>query len=128
MAGEEFVSEKIEPVPGTTDPRGMARGEPGLPARFVWRGKEYAVAAVLETWKETGACRSGSPERYVRKHWFRVRTAADEEMTIYFERQARSRRERTSRWWLYTVSPRPSGPERGRVDIDDMRGRPQVVE
>jgi hypothetical protein len=26
-------------------------------------------------------------------------------MKLYFERQARSGRERTKRWWLYTVSP-----------------------
>ena len=36
---EEFVSEAIQPVVGTTDTAGMARGGPGLPRRFVWRGE-----------------------------------------------------------------------------------------
>jgi hypothetical protein len=83
----------------------MARGEPGLPGRFLWRGQEYVVERVLEQWKETSPCTSGSGERYVRKHWYRIRTTSGSEMRIYFERQARSARERKRRWWLYTVSP-----------------------
>ena len=101
---EQLVSESIKPVPGTMDVSGMLRGEPGLPKRFVWRKEEYEVHEVLEKWKETSPCRSGSPERYVRKHWFRIRTTTGLEMKIYFERQARSAREAKSRWWLYTVS------------------------
>ena len=81
----------------------MLRGEPGLPGRFVWREREYAVAGVLEKWKETGPCRNGSGERYLRKHWFRIRTATGEEMKIYFDRRPRSRRGAKARWWLYTV-------------------------
>jgi len=82
----------------------MARGEPGLPRRFLWRDEEYEIDTVLEQWKETGPCKSGSDEQYVRKHWYRVRTTNGAEMRIYFERQARSGRERTKRWWLYAVS------------------------
>ncbi len=100
---EEFVSEPIVPVEGTFDSAGMTRGEPGLPGRFVWRQQEYTVADVLEAWKETGPCKSGSPEQYLRKHWFRVRTGDGLEMTIYFERQARTKQQGTQRWWLYTV-------------------------
>jgi phosphoribosylglycinamide formyltransferase-1 len=58
---------------------------------------------VLDTWKTTSACRHGSGERYVRKHWARIRTADGTVMTLYFERQARSRRELKTRWWLYTI-------------------------
>lgn len=105
MAPPQFVSEAIEPVPGTMSLDAMARGEPGLPQRFRWRGTEHAVERVLDTWKETGPCRSGSPERYVRKHWFRVVTTTGDEMQLYFERQARSGRQRKARWWLYTVCP-----------------------
>ena len=101
---EEFIGEPLRPVPGTMDVRGMARGEPGVPGRFTWRGAEHTVVAVLERWKETGPCTSGSGERYVRKHWFRIRTAAGHEMRIYFERQARSAREKKSRWWVSSVS------------------------
>ena len=99
-----FVSEPIKPVRGAIDTRGMSRGEPGLPQRFLWREKEYEVAEMLEKWKEASPCTHGSDERYVRKHWFRIRTTGGEEMRIYFERQARSARERKRRWWLHTVA------------------------
>ena len=103
MKTEQFVSEPIKPVEGTFDPAGMVRGEPGLPRRFAWRGTEYAVSDVLEVWKEDGPCRSGSPERYLRKHWFRFATEQGLEMTLYFERQPRSKRQGKARWWLYTI-------------------------
>jgi phosphoribosylglycinamide formyltransferase-1 len=101
---EEFVSELIKPVAGAFDTAAMTRGEPGLPERFVWREEEYAVADVLETWKELGPCRTGGPERYLRKHWFKVRTENGLEMTLYFERQARSKNGSKARWWLYTIN------------------------
>jgi len=100
---EEFVSEPIKPVANTFDLTAMTKGEPGLPGRFIWRDKEFAVANVLETWKELGPCRSGGPEKYLRKHWFKVRTEDGLEMTIYFERQARAKRQNKTRWWLYTT-------------------------
>ena len=103
MKTEQFVSEAIKPVVGTFDPAGMTRGEPGLPQRFIWRDKEYTVAEVLEVWKEDGPCRNGSPEMYLRKHWYRVATEQGVEMTLYFERQPRSKRQGKARWWLYTV-------------------------
>ena len=101
--GEEFVSELIRPVEGTFDTAGMTRGEPGLPGRFVWRGKEYAIAEVLEKWKELGPCKSGNSEKYLRKHWFKIKCSDGLEMTIYFERQPRGKRESKKRWWLYTL-------------------------
>jgi len=101
----QFVSEQITPIEGSMDTRRMARGEPGLPARFRWRDEEFEVAAVLDTWKETSDCHHGSAEQYVRKHWYRVRTGSGDEMRLYFERQARSARQRRARWWLYTFSP-----------------------
>jgi hypothetical protein len=101
---EEFISEPIEPVAGTFDTAAMTRGEPGLPKRFKWRDEEYVVAGVLETWKEVGPCRSGSPEQYLRKHWYKIRVERGLEMTVYFERQARSKRQSKIRWWLYTIN------------------------
>jgi hypothetical protein len=107
---EEFVSEPIEPVAGTFDTTGMTRGEPGLPQRFVWRDTEYTVAQVLEVWKEDSPCRHGSGEMYLRKHWFKVATEQGPIMTLYFERQARSRPQRKTRWWLFTIErERPVG-------------------
>jgi len=99
-----FVSEAIEPATDSMDATAMARGEPAMPKRFTWRDKEYTVETVLEAWKETSPCRHGSGEQYVRKHWFRVRTTAGDEMKVYFERQPKSKRERKRRWWLHTVA------------------------
>ena len=104
-----FVCEPIQPAGGSMDTAAMARGEPGLPVRFVWRGEEYAVEAVLEQWKEAGDCKSGAAERYVRKHWFRIRTLDGQEMKLYFERQPRSARQCKSRWWLHTILANGAG-------------------
>ena len=101
---QQFISEPIEPVADTMNTGRMSRGEPGLPTRFRWRDAEHEVAEVLEQWKETSGCRHGSGEQYVRKHWYRIRTASGLEMKLYFERQARSGRERTRRWWLFSVT------------------------
>jgi hypothetical protein len=101
---ERFVSEAVEPVGEAIDTRGMGAGEPGLPRRFVWDGREHEIVEVLESWKTTSGCSHGGGEQYVRRHWFRVRTADGAEMKLYFERQARSARQRTARWWLFTIS------------------------
>lgn len=99
-----FISEAIEPVIETCDTARMARGEPGLPREFVWKKRRIEIKAVLRVWKETGKCRHGSGEDYVRKHWYEVETSAGERMKIYFERQARRGRGRP-RWWLFSVEP-----------------------
>lgn len=98
---ETFVGEPIIPEVGSFSVSAMANGCPGLPRRFSWQGRSYPVIEVLEVWKESGDCRHGSGERYVRKHWFRIRTTGDLEMKIYFERQARS--SKGSRWRLHTT-------------------------
>jgi hypothetical protein len=96
----EFVSEPLTPVAGTIDPSGMARGEPGLPARFVWRGREVGVEEVLEAWKSTSEDRG---DVYVRRHWWRLRTSTGETWKVYFERQAQSKAQRKLRWWLHSL-------------------------
>lgn len=101
-ARDRFVSEPIRPVVATSDTARMAAGEPGLPTEFVWRGRTIRIAAVLRTWRETGPCRHGSGERYVRKHWYEVETVADGRMKLYFERQPQPGRK--PRWWLFSVS------------------------
>lgn len=83
---------------------GTAIGEPGVPRRFVWRGQEHEVDGVIERWKELSGCRSGADERYVRKHWYHLHMTDGSEVKIYFERQARSKRERKARWWLYSIT------------------------
>jgi hypothetical protein len=113
---EQFVSESMTPVGGTADTRSMARGEPGVPERFIWRGSEYTVAAIVRRWKESGPCHHGNSELYLRKHWFEVLTTSGQRMTIYFERQPRRGSSAKARWWLYTTSrmggagePKPLG-------------------
>ena len=107
---EQFVSEAIEPVAGTADIRAMSRGEPGLPARFTWRGREYRVVEVLSSWKTSGPCRSGGGELYLRRHWHRVLTEPRGVMRIYCERQASNPRRPKARWWLYSIEGDPEQP------------------
>jgi phosphoribosylglycinamide formyltransferase-1 len=100
----QFVGEIIEPVAESLDARRMARGEPGLPRRFRWRGEEHEIADVLETRRETGDCRNGSGEKYVRKHWYRVRTVAGLEMKLSFDRSACTPRELRAAWSLHSIT------------------------
>ena len=104
---EEFVSEELKPVPGTADPLPMARGEPGLPGRFLWRETEYRLVGVIRTWKTSGPCRSGADEVYLRRHWYEILTEPREVMTVYCERQPRLSRRPKARWWIYTVRRGP---------------------
>ena len=98
---ETFIGEAITPDDRSFSVSPMAMGKPGLPRKFSWRGRNFSILEVVEEWKESGDCRHGSGERYLRKHWFRVRATEDAEMRIYFERQARSRG--GSRWRLYSI-------------------------
>lgn len=100
---EKLVGEPVEPVRGAFDVSMMATAAPGLPGQFTWRGDRYTVASVIKSWKSTGPCRCGSDEQYVRKHWFTIRTTCGIIMTLYFERQPRSARERKTRWWLHSI-------------------------
>lgn len=97
---EAFIGEPIVPVEGSFLLSEAAIGEPGLPREFSWRGKQFSIVAVLDKWKEAGDCHHGSGERYIRKHWYHVRTHEGLEMKVYFERQRRSG---GSRWRLYTL-------------------------
>ncbi len=104
---KKFVSESIKPVVATADAKAMAVGGPGLPSEFVWRGDTLAIAYVLRNWRETGPCKHGSSESYVRKHWFEVETTSKQRARIYFERQARGRN-RIKRWWLFSIESKPN--------------------
>ena len=94
----QLIGEPITPITEWVDTSRMAPGDPGLPERFIWRGGEIVVAEMLERWKDTGPCHHGSGERYVRKHWFRIRTTDGRVTNPHFERQV-SKREAKSRWW-----------------------------
>jgi len=99
---ERFVDDAITPVADTADTERMASGEPGLPAEFAWRGRKIVVAGVVRSWRETGRCHHGSPEMYVRKHWYEIVTPAGDTMKIYFDRQPR-RGKKGPRWWLFSM-------------------------
>jgi hypothetical protein len=98
---DEFVSEAIQPEPGSFDTAGMGRGEPGLPHAFTWRGDRYVVAELISAWKTSSP---DAGELYLRRHWYTVRVETGLQMTLYCERQARSRRAAKSRWWLYSIT------------------------
>jgi hypothetical protein len=106
---EQFVSAAIQPVVETIDTARMSTGQPGLPRQFRWKSQTIEIARVVRTWRETGPCHHGSDEKYVRKHWFEVETDSGDTLTIYFERQPRSGRNR-NRWWLFTIDQRGARP------------------
>ena len=99
-----FISESIIPLFDGETVRTVVPGEPVLPSGFVWRKQEYRVDTLLSVWKEDGPCSHGSGEQYLRKHWYKLRMTDGREMEIYFERQARSSRQRKQRWWLFSIS------------------------
>ncbi len=109
---ERLISEAIEPrwSAGAAE-AAVVVGEPVLPERFAWRGREFAVAHVLEAWKTLGPEKGGS-ELYLRRHWYRVRTDGGVEMKLYFERKARTRAQAKRRWWLYSIVE-PGDPPAG---------------
>ena len=91
------------PESGSGSIESMARGEPGVPRAFTWRGKRYEVAAVEATWKGHGDDRG---DTYVRKHWYDIVTACGVRMRIYFDRNPGRGGSARSRWWIYSVEPR----------------------
>ncbi|MFZ7127184.1 MAG: DUF6504 family protein [Desulfobacterales bacterium] len=101
----QFISEMISPVADTIDMSRAAPGAPGLPAVFTWRDRRLVIVAVLRQWRETGPCRHGSGERYVRRHWYEVQTESGAWLKIYFERQTRPGSSRFQRWWLHSMTP-----------------------
>ncbi len=103
MPEDEFIDEPLKPLRGSGDAAMAARGEPGLPQRFTWRKREYRVVGVIEKWKTSGRCRHGSPEMYLRRHWYRIQTEPHAIMAVYCDRQAKDRKHPKARWWVYTV-------------------------
>lgn len=102
---ETFIGEPITPKLGTFDTSIMATGAPGVPHEFTWRGTEYKIAAIVETWKAVGPCSSGGNEMYVRRHYYRVKMTTGETMTLYCDRHApRGKSKTKGRWVLYSVT------------------------
>ena len=95
-----FVSERIAPESGSADLNAMARGEPGVPRAFTWRGSRFEVARVLATERDMGEDRG---DVYVRRHYFDLETTDLLRMRLYFERNPKDRTKRKA-WWLYTLT------------------------
>ena len=107
--GERLVSEAIEPIRDeATEQAPAAAGDPIPPGRFRWREREVAVAAVLEKWKGFSPRAANVRGQYVRRHWYRVRTADGEVMTIYLVRTAANASRHRPGWWLYSVEESPA--------------------
>jgi len=79
---ERFVSEAIEPVADTFDTSRMATGEPGLPGRSSGAGDPPDRGRPAHLARD-GSVPHGSPESYVRKHWFEVTTRAGATLKVY---------------------------------------------
>ncbi len=82
----EFISEEISPIGTSFDASALARGEPGLPGVFLWRGKEYRVKTLVEAKKTLRNCRNSSDEKYINKHYSVFETETGEVMTVYRKR------------------------------------------
>ena len=103
MSQPEFVSEPITPQHGSFDASAMGRGEPGLPAGFTWRDRQYRIVKLLASWKHVEASDHAGGDRYYRKHYFEVLTDSGERMTIYAVRHTKTGESRKKRWWLYSI-------------------------
>jgi hypothetical protein len=105
----EFVSEPIVPLAGTFRSTDMAQGLPGLPRGFSWRGAGYVVTAEVGSWKESGPERGRlHGERYLRRHYFRLRMQDGAIWTVYFLRHVSPSASRKRRWFLYGVEKVPT--------------------
>jgi hypothetical protein len=100
---DEFVSEPIQPLPGTFRAAAMATGIPGLPDGFAWRDATFHIVEQLECWKQSGSERGRADgERYLRRHYWRLRMSDDSTWTVYFLRNVAPGSSRRTRWFLET--------------------------
>ncbi len=101
----EFISENIQPLPGTFDTERMATGVPGLPAGFTWRGETFTIVEELAVWKQTsneGGFAVG--DRYLRRHYHRLHMSDGRVWTVYFVRSGPRSGDAKARWFLYTIT------------------------
>lgn len=100
---EKLISEPLIPVSSTFDTNRMASGEPGLPREFIWHDEKIIVVRVIREWRDTGPCRHGSGDRYIRKHWYEVEDELGRTLKIYFERNPRGKK-KIPRWRLFSMT------------------------
>ncbi|MBU0640491.1 MAG: hypothetical protein KKB50_16635 [Planctomycetes bacterium] len=100
----DFISEPIVPQTHTGDTAAMGRGEPGLPRAFAWREAVSSVVETLQGWKQSQP-EGGRPggERYLRRHYYRLRMSDDSIWTVYFIRHTPKSGSPKQRWFLYSI-------------------------
>ena len=107
----EHPLEPIQVEPGDFDAAAMARGEPGVPRRFTYRGEVFEIIEILGAEREVGPCTSGGGETYVRRHVTRAQTRDGSVVTLSGERGGRGG---GPRWILRRIErPSQSGAEGG---------------
>lgn len=92
---------------------------PGPPDGFIWEGRTYRVAEVLQEWhdyhlrgksrafyvKERGSYRAKAAERRgtwgVGRDYYRVRTTEGEVFDLYYDRAPHGPEERKGAWFLW---------------------------
>lgn len=100
----QLISEPITPIGAGADTTSMARGEPGLPHGFTWRGESARIVRLLEKWKESS--REGGNEArelYLRRHCYKMEMTDGRVWTVYFERQSQRGGHPKQRWFLFTI-------------------------
>jgi hypothetical protein len=101
---EEFISEPIRALAGTFDPAAMGAGLPGLPRGFTWRDQSYEIVDVLRSWKASGPeVGRLHGERYLRRHYSRLKMSDGSVWTVYFVRHTPQRGSARRRWFLYSI-------------------------
>jgi hypothetical protein len=98
MGTSRFVGEALVPAAMYLPSPALSRGEPPLPASFVWKTVELPVHEILRTWRSTKTDRG---DDYLAKLWYEFKTSGDHVAVVYFDRKARPGR---ARWWLYSIS------------------------
>jgi hypothetical protein len=98
MRTARFVGQALLPAATYLPSSALSRGEPPLPASFVWKTAELPVNERLTMWRSTKTDRG---DDYLAKLWYEFKTSGDRVAVVYFDRKARPGR---ARWWLYSIS------------------------
>lgn len=83
--------------PGAYNLAEARRGEPGIPTRVIWQGRELAVTRFTRLPRTMSRDRGGSHEQYADRHYFTLDLEDGTSLDVYFLRRVRSPREH--RWW-----------------------------
>lgn len=107
----DFISEPITPAGPIVEADAMARGEPGLPAAFVWNDRRMGVVRCLARWKQTGhEVGNVRGQIYLRRHYFKLLMDDATLWTVYFVRQTPRSGSPRRRWFLFAVEEPEESP------------------